>query len=300
MVKTNSLVKNFGEKIAIDDLNIEIESGSIFGLVGSNGSGKSTFLRLLSGVYYPDGGSITVDGEECFENIGLKNKIFFVSDDFFFKPYASLNSMANFLSCFYENWDWERFEKLCTLFPINKKGKISSFSKGMRRQAALILALASKPSYLLLDEAFDGIDPVIRIAIKKLLSDDVSERKMTVIISSHNLRELEDFCDHIGLLHNGKILMEQDIDNLKLGFCKLQAIFDCGIDGKTLKENLHILKLEKREKLYTIIASGDKEEIINIINSLGAKFCEAIPLSLEEIFVYEMEAVGYDYNNIIF
>ena len=300
LIKAEKLCKKFNEKLALDNLDLEINDGTIFGLVGSNGSGKSTFLRLISGVYYADGGKITIDGEETYENIELKNKIFFVSDDFYFKPYSNLDQMAKFLSCFYENWDFQRYEKLCSIFPIDKTAKISSFSKGMKRQAALILGLSAKPSYLLLDEAFDGIDPVIRVALKKLLSDDVADRKLTVVISSHNLRELEDFCDHVGLLHKGKIMMEQDIDNLKLGFCKMQAIFSEEKSDESLRERLDLLKLERKNNLVTLIAKGSKEELKKVLEDMGAIYCDIIPLSLEEIFVYEMEAVGYDYNNIIF
>lgn len=300
MIEAINLAKNFDSKTALQELNATIQNGSIYGLVGSNGAGKSTFLRLIAGVYEPSVGSIKIDGENIFENTKIKNKVFFVSDDYYFLPYSTTNQMAKYLSAFYENWSWERYEKLCSIFPINPSAKIYTFSKGMKRQSALILALSSMPDYLLLDEAFDGIDPVIRTAIRKLLSDDVANRNLTVLISSHNLRELEDFCDQVGLLHDGKVLFQRDIDDLKLGFCKVQCVFDKNFDDSILKSELEILKIDKRESLYTIIAKGNKDDVLDIINEHNPIFSEAISLTLEEVFIYEMEAVGYDYNNIIF
>ncbi|MEM1484755.1 ABC transporter ATP-binding protein [Oscillospiraceae bacterium PP1C4] len=299
MIKATSLVKCFGDFTALSALTTEIHKGSIYGLVGSNGSGKSTFLRLIAGVYIPDGGSIEIDNEHVYENIQVKNRIFFVADDLFFLPQSTMNDMAKFYKGIYSGFSDERYTKLCTIFPLDPKKKINTFSKGMKRQAALLLGLSCQPELLLLDEAFDGLDPVIRGAVRKLLSDDISDRGMTVIITSHNLRELEDLCDHVGLLHQGRILFEKEIDELKLGFCKVHAVFPDGVSDESLKK-LNVMQITRSGSLINLIVRGTSAESSDYLLSQGAIFAEGVPLTLEEVFIHEMEAVGYDYNNIIF
>lgn len=298
MIKAANLTKNFGDFTALNSLNAQIESGSIYGLVGSNGSGKSTLLRLISGVYMPDGGSIEVDGQKVFERVDVKEKIFFLADDLYFLPKASVDDMAVFYKGLYSSWSDELYARLRTLFPIETKKRVGDFSKGMKRQAAIMLALSCQPSYLLLDEAFDGLDPVIRLLVKRLLADEMSNRDMTVVVTSHNLRELEDLCDHVGLLHGGRILFEQELDVLKLGFCKVQAAFEKDVDFAAA--GLEVMNREQRGKLYTLLVRGTPDEVLTKINCQGALFAEAVPLTLEEVFIGEMEAVGYDYNNILF
>ena len=190
MIATKNFTKTFDGKNAVENLDISIEKGRIYGLVGTNGSGKSTFLRTVCGVYYPDGGSVTVDGEEVYENVSAKNKVFFVSDDMYFLPNSSIESMSQLYKGIYPTWNQQKYDNLTNKFPIDKNAKVKNFSKGMKRQAAIILALSCQPEYLLLDEAFDGLDPVIRVAVRKLIAEEVLERNMTVIISSHNLRDL--------------------------------------------------------------------------------------------------------------
>ena len=299
MITLEKVSKTFETNTALDDVTISIDKGCIYGLVGTNGSGKSTMLRLISGVYASTDGVVYINGEPSFENPLLKQEVFFVSDDLYFHPQSTLEDMAAFYSAAYPRWNAERYEKLCELFPIGKKRKLSNCSKGMRRQAALILALSCSPSYLLLDEAFDGLDPVIRHAVRKLISDMLSEFNMTVVISSHNLRELEDFCDKVGLLHLGKLKMECDVDNIRLGFTKVQAAF------KTVPENLELpgirtLSVEKRGSVITFICETGEKEVLEAVNRLNPVMAEAIGLTLEEVFIYEMEAVGYDYSKIIF
>ena len=299
VISANALVKCFGDFTALSALTTEIPSGSIYGLVGSNGSGKSTFLRLVAGVYQSDGGTLTIDDQPVYENTALKNRLFFLADDLYFLSQATLQDMAVFYRSVYSNFSEERYQKLLSIFPLDSKKKLSMFSKGMKRQAALLLGLSCQPDLLLLDEAFDGLDPVIRGAVKKLLSDDIAARGMTVLITSHNLRELEDLCDHVGLLHQGKILFEREIDELKLGFCKVHAAFPDGVKEGVL-EGLSLMQVSQAGSLYNLIVRGTSEDTSTYLRNCGAIFAEGVSLTLEEVFIHEMEAVGYDYNNIIF
>lgn len=300
MIRSASLVKCFGGFTALSSLDTDIRKGSVYGLVGSNGSGKSTFLRLASGVYMPDGGEITVDGQPVYENTAVKERVFFVADDLYFLPQSSLDDMATFYKQIYTRFSDTKYKKLCTIFPLDPKKKLGAFSKGMKRQAALLLGLACEPDLLLLDEAFDGLDPVMRGAAKKLLSDEIAARGMTVVITSHNLRELEDLCDHVGLLHQGKILFEREIDELKLGFCKVHAAFPQGADETALREGLDVMQAARAGSLLTLVVRGSPDEAAAFLLAKGAVFAEGVPLTLEEVFIHEMEAVGYDYNNILF
>lgn len=300
MVLIESITKHFGVNTALDSVSLTVSPGCIYGLVGTNGSGKSTLLRLISGVYSADGGQVTVDGEPVFENPEQKQKIFFVSDDLFFPPQATVDDMRQFYRAAYPRWDEARYQRLLELFPIGDRRKLSSFSKGMRRQAALILALSCAPEYLLLDEAFDGLDPVIRHAVRRIISDMISEYRMTVIISSHNLRELEDFCDRVGLLHHGRLLLECAVDDIQLGFCKVQAVFNPRPSEKITLDGIRILSQELHGSVATLICAAGEEDALAAVNALSPMLAEAVSLTLEEVFIYEMEAVGYDYSKIVF
>ena len=300
MIKATGLIKRFEQFTALDCLNTTIENGCICGLVGSNGAGKSTLLRLIAGVYQPTEGSITIDDEPIYENESIKQQIYFVPDDLYFFPGSTMDDMAKYLKKLYVNCNQQRYEDLLTKFPMSRKNKLNNSSKGMRRQAALILALSCQPKYLLLDEAFDGLDPVLRLALRKIMADDVAQRGMTVIIASHNLRELEDVCDQVGLLHQGHILFQRELDDLKLGFCKVQAAFKPMLPEAEFKQALDILKLEISGSMVSIVARGTVEEVSEKLEQFHPLFCEAVPMMLEEIFIYEMEAVGYDYNNVLF
>lgn len=300
MMKACNLVKRFDQLTALDSLNATIEDGCICGLVGSNGAGKSTLLRLIAGVYQPSEGSITIDDQPIYENEAIKQQIYFVPDDLYFFPGSTMDDMANYLKKLYVNWNQQRYEELLTKFPMSRKNKLHNSSKGMRRQAALILALSCQPKYLLLDEAFDGLDPVLRLALRKIMADDVAQRGMTVLIASHNLRELEDVCDQVGLLHQGRILFQRELDDLKLGFCKVQAAFKPMVPEEELRKTLDILKLEVSGSMLSVVARGNVEEVSEKLGRFQPLFCEAVPMMLEEIFIYEMEAVGYDYNNVLF
>ncbi len=298
MIEVKDLVKKFGGKAALDGMSFRIGTGSVFGLVGSNGAGKSTFLRTAAGIYRPDGGAVLVDGAAPFENSRVKERVCFISDYPYFPPQSTLKDMAGFLSKLYPRWNAEKFEAMNKIFPVGAEKKISSMSKGMQRQAALICAFSLRPDYLLMDEIFDGLDPVMRQLLKRLISDEVAARGMTVVIASHNLRELEDLCDHVGLLHKGGVLLEKDIDELRLGVCKAQAVFR-PIPEKSAFAPLEIVKWETRGSLVNLVARATREELLAKINSLHPLFAEVLPLTLEEVFICEMEVVGYDISNIL-
>lgn len=297
MIKATGLVKYFDDKAALDGLDIEVNRGCIYGLVGPNGSGKSTLMRLMSGVYRPDGGSITLEGEPIYENILAKDRIFYLSDDLYFPSKSTTEDLCRFYRGLYSSFSMDTYNRLCGCFPIDTKKRLSTFSKGMRRQSALLVALSCGADYILLDEAFDGLDPVIRLLVKKLIAEQIDERQATVFISSHNLRELEDLCDQIGLLNAGRLLFEKDIDTLKLGFCKVQAAYDHPVEWQ--KTGLVILEKKQRGMLTSLLVRGTPEETLKVLNSFSPRFAEAIPMTLEEVFIGEMEAVGYDYNNIL-
>ena len=298
MIELINLTKKFGEFKAVNEVNAKIEDGCIYGLVGSNGSGKSTLLRLLSGVYYPDGGNISVDGFEVFNNPVLKSQIFYLPDTPYFFKNATIKEMAEFFEGLYPTFDRARFDHLKSVFPISTTDKIDNMSKGMQRQAALMLALSTNPKYLLLDEAFDGLDPVMRSVLKELLIDGIETNQMTVIIASHNLRELEDLSDHIALIHQGQLLFSDSLEDVRSNFHKIQAAFKV-LPPEIKLHDLDIIKCEKMGSLLQMIIRGDETEIMQKINSLEPIFAESIEPTLEEIFIYEMEAVGYDIKNLL-
>lgn len=298
MIEVKELTKKFGKKTALDRLSFTIGGGSVFGLVGSNGAGKSTFLRTVSGVYQPDGGELLVDGTAPFENPRVKSSVYFIPDYPYFLPQATLMDMKNLLSQIYTRWDNDKFEKLNQIFPIHTNERLSNLSKGMQRQAALICAFSARPQYLLMDEIFDGLDPVMRQLLKRVIAEEVAERELTVIIASHNLRELEDLCDHVGLFHKGGILFEKDLDELKLGVSKVQAVFK-PMPDKSAFEPLDIINSETHGSLVNLVVRGDRNHILAKLNTLNPVFVEALPLTLEEVFISEMEVAGYDINNIL-
>ena len=297
MIKANNLTKKFGENKALDSVTFEIPEGSIYGLVGSNGSGKSTFMRLISGVYMADGGEILVDNQNPFDNSLIKSKICYLPDTPYFIHQSNLNEMMRYYKMLYKDFDIDRFEQLLKIFPLDRRARISTMSKGMQRQAALILAISTKPKYLLLDEAFDGLDPIMRKVLKSLLAEGVSDG-MTAIIASHNLRDLDELCDTVGILHNGKVLLNDDIENLRGGIHKVQAVFNM-VPDISVFEGLDIVNIEKSGSVVQLVCRGDEQDIKDYIGKLLPQFLEIIPPSFEEIFMYELEVNGYDAKNII-
>lgn len=298
MIQVERLTKKFQTYTALNQISVSVQPGSVFGLVGSNGAGKSTLLRAIAGIYKPDSGTVAIDGTPIFEHPNVKNDIFFISDFPYFIPQSNMKEMAKFYASMYSNWSHERYRELCSLFPIEEKMKISSMSKGMQRQVALICALSTQPKVLLMDEIFDGLDPVMRQLLKKLLAREVSERNITVMIASHNLRELEDVCDHVGLLHQGGVVFEQELDGLKLNLHKLQAVFKPMISMDVFSD-LDILKFDMKGSLINMVIRGDKGVISRRIEALKPVYFEMLPLTLEEVFISEMEVSGYDIDKII-
>lgn len=299
MIAISHITKTFEQTVALKDFCSTIGEGTIYGLIGSNGSGKSTLLRLLSGIYAPEQGEILLDGAPVYENVAVKNRIFFLSDELYFLPQATISRMATFYASVYTNFDYELYHRLFRIFQLNPNQRISTFSKGMQRQAGLLLAIACRPDYLLLDEAFDGLDPVIRHSVRKILLELIAKYNTTIIISSHNLRELEDLCDQIGLLHHGGLLLEKDLDSAKLGFTKIQAAFQHVPFKEAIEQQLSLLKFDVKGSLVTLTARGTEEEVLHCLQMWHPLFIETIPLTLEEVFIEEMEGVGYDIQDII-
>ena len=299
MIEATNLTKKFDDILAVDHINAQIREGSVFGLIGTNGAGKSTFLRMAAGVLKPDEGSITIDGMDVYENEAAKRKFFYISDDQYFFGNATPEDMMNYYRIVYPEFDEKRFDSLLKSFGLQKNRKINTFSKGMKKQVSVICGVCSGADYLFCDETFDGLDPVVRQAVKSLFAEDVAERGLTPVIASHNLRELEDICDHVGLLHRGGILFSRDLDEMKLGMYKVQCIF-----GAPLPEDawngFDLLKKEQRGSLYTITARGERDELIAKINKMNPTFCELLPLTLEEIFINETEVAGYDVKKLLF
>lgn len=298
MIDICGISKSFGDVEALKDFTIKINSGSIFGLVGSNGSGKSTLLRILSGVYLADKGIVKFDDVNIFDNEATKGLTTFVSDFPYFTNSETLESASHMYKLLYPNWSDEKFKEISAMFPIDAKKRVINMSKGMQRQVALILALSTQPKYLFLDEIFDGLDPVVRQLVKKLIISEVAENEMTVIIASHNLRELEDFCDHIGFLHKGGVLLEKDIDDLKLDLHRIQIAFEKPLPENALK-GLDIVSNKLSGKVYTLVVRGDLDKALDALKVYKPIYHETLPLTLEEIFISEMEVAGYDINNIL-
>lgn len=298
MILCENLTKYFGETTALNSISLGIQKGSIYGLVGSNGAGKSTLLRTISGIYRQDAGVVTLDGAEVWEQPAQKARTILVADEPYFIPQATLDGMRDFYRRFYPRFDSALYGELCRMFGLNPKKKISTFSKGMKRQAAFLLGMAAQPDYLLLDECFDGLDPVKRQLVRRVLADAVAERQMTAVISSHNLRELDEICDTVGILHKGELLYSKDLDDLKGEVQKLQAVFLKPVTEEQLQNTLQVMNLERRGKFFTMIVRGDREKILTALDAFQPVAVEAYPLTLEEVFLYEMEVKGYDANVI--
>ena len=298
MIGANNVTKKFDNFTALDGISCKIESGCIYGLVGSNGAGKSTFLRVLAGVYRADQGDVTIDGAPIYENPSVKKKIRLVPDDLYFLPGASMLRMKKLYKSVYPDFDDKRFSELSECFGLDVKKNLNTFSKGMRRQAATVLALSARPEYIFFDETFDGLDPIMRNVVKRLICKDILDRKATAIITSHSLRELEDTCDQLSLLHKGGLVFESDIQNLKTSLFKVQIAFDKEYD-KSKFTGMDILKFTKRGSVSNIIVRGDRDLTVAALSSMKPTLLDVLPLSLEEVFTYEMEALGYKFSDIL-
>ncbi len=298
MIRAEGVSKQFDDFVALDNITCNIEDGCVYGMVGSNGAGKSTFLRVLSGVYKADKGVAYIDNEVVYENPKAKNKIVFVADELFFLPGATMNSMAKFYRSIFDRFDMERFKYLTGVFGLDPKKNISNFSKGMKRQVAIILALSTRAKYMFFDETFDGLDPVMRNLVKKLICNDVAELNSTVIVTSHSLRELEDICDHLALLHKGGMVLDSDVLDLKTNQFKVQVAFKDAFDESKFAD-LKITRYRQEGSVANMIISGDKEEVADKFRDMNPLVMDILPLTLEEVFTYEMEALGYNFENVL-
>lgn len=297
MIEAKNVSKSFDGFAALDDISCVIPDGCIYGLVGTNGAGKSTLLRILTGVYRQDQGEVLYDGQQVYENPVVKRDIVYVPDELYFLQGANMNRMARLYSCVHPDFDNNRFIQLAEDLRLDRKKSIAAFSKGMKRQAAIILALACKPKYMFFDETFDGLDPVMRNIIKAIICQDVEERRAAAVITSHSLRELEDTCDQLALLHKGGLVLESDITKLKTNLFKIQTAFLDEYDRSRF-EGTDILHFVKRGSVSNIIVRGDKAEIVARFNALHPVILDILPLTLEEVFTYEVEALGYDFSAI--
>ncbi len=306
MIELKNTVKKFDTYTALDGVDLRIEKGTAFGLLGSNGAGKSTILRLLSGIYKQESGEVLIDGEPVYDNISAKEKVFFINDETVQFGGYTLKALKDYYKSYYTNFSEEMFEELRQRvnLPLNKK--INTFSKGMKRQAIVIIGLACRTDYLLLDEAFDGLDPTMRIIVKKMLVDAMLDRQLTTVISSHNLKEINEVCDTAALLHNGKIIFSREIDSVMSSVHKVQVVFPKNADGTSPEytreqlaaEGLDILHFDRNQSIYYIIAKGEMQELEEFFKPKNPVLIELIPLSLEEIFIYELEVLGYDSSEI--
>ena len=299
MIEVRNVVKTFDGFRALDDLSMTVPKGAIYGLVGPNGAGKSTILRHLCGAYRQDSGEITLEGQPIYENPAVKTRMAVIPDELYYFGSATTRDMMKFYRGIYPNFDMERYEKLKEAFPaVDEKRAIRRLSKGMQKQSAFWLALCCKPDYLLLDEPVDGLDPVMRRQVWSLLMGDVAERGTTVLVSSHNLRELEDVCDHVGILSHGKVALERSLSELQGGTVKLQIAFRESAPPE-LPADLKVLHRSNLGRIYTYIVRGSAEEVLNRFATFNPLFQEALPLTLEEIFIYEMGGEDYAVRDIL-
>ncbi len=296
MIEVKALVKSFDGFRALDGLNLTVPSGAVYGLVGPNGAGKSTLIRHVVGIYRQDAGELLIDGEPVYENPKIKARIAYIPDEVAYFTQSTIKDMMRFYKSMYPSFDAERFEKLGQAFELSLNRPLRKMSKGMQKQAAFWLALSCRPDYIVLDEPVDGLDPVMRRQVWSLLLGDVAERGSTVLVSSHNLRELEDVCDHVGIMNRGKMLLERSLSQLQDNMVKVQLAL---ADGTELPEGLDILHLSVTGRLQQLILRGDGEEVTNKLSTVQPLFMDVLPLSLEEIFIYELGGAEHEIKDIL-
>lgn len=298
MIKVDKVIKHFDTFRVLDEISINVPKGAIYGLVGPNGAGKTTIINHISGAYRPQSGTIEIDGETVYENVRVKEKVLSIADDWFYYPTFTIKQMAQFYKSVYPSFDMERYNAIKEIFDIDEKRQIRKLSKGMKKQVAFWLSLSCLPEVLILDEPLDGLDPVMRKQVLSLVIADVADREMTVLVSSHNLRELEDICDYVGIIHKGRMILEKPLDDLKGSVHKYQVVF-----GENVPEGLekveNVLHVSNTGSVYNIIMKGSDFECDNIIGRYKPVVCEKISLTLEEVFIYELGGLGYDYKSII-
>lgn len=297
MIEINNVTKKFGDFTAIENMSFKVENGSIYGLVGYNGAGKTTLLKTIADVYRANGGVITIDGEKIADNQKMKEKIFYVPDDIYFVANSTMDKMAKFYAGFYPKFNFETYDKLVKLFGLNPQKRLNGFSKGMQRQAEMVLAMSARPEVLLLDESFDGLDPAKRALTRELIIEYASETGALVIISSHNLHELENMCDHIGLINGKKLVINTSVDDMSASVCKFRVIFNDKRDKEDFP-NFDIKDFKRDGKIITMVIAGDYDEVEQKLADMAPLLIEKYPLTLEEIFLNEMEDKNYDITKI--
>lgn len=291
-----NVVKTFDGFAALDGLTLTAPEGSVYGMVGPNGAGKSTTIRHLAGILRADSGEIAIDGQPVFENPAVKERVAYIPDDVFFFPQATISDMMKFYRRLYPKFDMERFSKLGEVFGIDPKRPIRKLSKGMQKQAAFWLTVSMRPDVLILDEPVDGLDPVMRRQVWGIVMSDVAENGTTVLVSSHNLRELEDVCDHVGIMNHGKMMIERSLSELQENIAKIQLALP---DGGELPEGLDILHKSSSGRLQVLILRGRAEELTNQLAAVSPLFMDVVPLTLEEIFIYELGGADYAVKDIV-
>lgn len=296
MIEVRNVMKEFDGFRALDDMSMTVPTGSVYGLVGPNGAGKSTIIRHLTGIYRQDAGEIKIDGAPVFENPEVKSRIAYIPDDIFYYANASIREMMDFYRSIYPHFDAERFKKLADVFGLDPKRQMRRLSKGMQKQAAFWIAVSLRPEILILDEPVDGLDPVMRRQIWSIIMADVAENGTTVLVSSHNLRELEDVCDSVGIMNKGKIMIERSLNELQENIVKIQLALP---DGESLPEGLDILHKSNTGRLQSLIMHGTQEDLTEKLQSAHPLFIDAVPLTLEEIFIYELGGADYEVKDIV-
>ena len=292
MLKLDNITKQFGDFKALDGLSMTVPKGVVYGLVGPNGAGKSTAIRVMTGVYQPNSGTVTMEDVPVWENAAIKARIGYIPDEIFYFPSATMEEMHRYYKGLYPNFDDELYEKLFEVFKLPRKGQLRRFSKGMQKQAAFHLNLCTRPDLMILDEPVDGLDPVMRRQVWNLILSDVAQRQTTVVISSHNLRELEDICDYVGIMDKGKMLLERSLADMQGTTVKLLMVGD-------IPQQLQVLHSTQTGRLHTLVVRGSAQEVTEIMEKTDCTYFDVLPLSLEEIFIYELGGVNYEVKNIV-
>ena len=299
MIELNQISKSFQTEQVLNNVDLSIKEGEVFGLIGTNGAGKSTLLRIMSCIIKPTSGTITIDEQPVYQTAATKKELFFIPDEFYFFQNATPLDMKKYYSSIYEHFNCEKFDKLLETFSFDPKKRITSMSKGMKKQIAIFCGVCANTKYLYCDETFDGLDPIMRQSIKSLFAGEIAERGLTPIIASHNLREQEDICEHVGILHKGNIVLSKDLLELKCTIQKIECAFSNEEDAKNCLAQLDITASTRKGPLHLLTVKGDREEVMKILSQYQTTYLEIIPLTLEEIFITEMEAIGYDIKTLI-
>ena len=297
MIEVRNVTKKYGDFTAVKDLSLKVEDGSIYGLVGYNGAGKTTLLKMIAGVYRPDEGETLINGRNTFTDAASRLNMFYVPDELYFEPFSSIEKTAELYAGYYPSFSFETLTRLCGVFGLDKKAKLNSFSKGMRRQAEMILGMSALPCVLLLDESFDGLDPQMRSVMNRMLVDYVAERNCSVIISSHNLREIADICDHMALINGKSIALDCGVDDIGAERCRFRLVFDREMKAEDFA-GIEVRKIKTDGKMVTLSAQGDPDTAEEKLRQMNPVLIERFPLTIEEVFLEEMEDKEYDFKEI--